>query len=195
MVTNSTIKGPSLRFSNNFGDFRLTNSNFDHTVQVTNNWYLNVRGCNFDFVEPSQESAIKAYDTHLNVEKVGNADLTTFTNCGKGVEFVSSSAQSCRVSDATFHDVLSGVDAKSVAGFLSVNDCTIDLRDTQAGASNFGEGIAIENFIDFEVYNNTIEGGPPSIGATGILISQNGLNDNPNLVVNNEISNVIRGID
>lgn len=189
---NSTLHGPAIDLSNTFGIQRLLKSNFDHTVNVTDNFHLKVEGCSFDFPMDSQESGIKALNTHLAVVKAYNGPNTTFTNCSKGIEFISSSAQSIRVSNTDFNKVLSGIDAKSVAGFLTFHDCTVEMRDP-SGTLGFGTGLLIDNFIDFEVYNNDINGSGSSV-QEGVEIKNAGLNDNPNLVINNTIDGCFKGI-
>ena len=191
---NSTLNGPAITLSRTVGAQNLLKSNFNRTVHVTDNYFLTVLGSTFDLADDNTASAIKAYDTHLVVKASYNGVRSTFSNCGKGVEFISSSAQTCKISEADFIDVLSGIDAQSVAGLFNAHECTISMRDPN-GAQGNGNGIHLDNFMDFEIYDNNDIVGSGSGLQTGIDLDNISLNDNPNLIINNTIVNCNNGIN
>lgn len=190
---NSTMNGPAITLTKTKGIQKLLKSNFSHTVSVTDNFYLQVSGCSFDLTEHDQASGIKAANTYLMVEDSHDGVRSTFKNCGLGIEFISSSAHWCKISSSDFDQVLTGINAESMAGFFSAHDCTITMRDP-SGTQGFGQGIYLDNFIDFEIYDNNDIIGMPGTGDIGIYLGHMGLNDNPNLIINNTIENCSKGI-
>ena len=66
------------------------------------------------------------------------------------------------------------------------------MRDP-SGYNGFGSGIYLNNFVDFEIYNNNAILGTGSGLQIGIEVENIGLNDNPNLIINNTIKNCNNG--
>ncbi len=187
----STINGPAINLTNNTGLFTLSSSYFDHTIHSKNNRSLSVNGCNFTFPNDSEEPGILAMNSRLVVKAGYYGNRNNFKNCGRAIDFISSSSQAVKISGTDFNEVLSGINAVSTAGSITINDCDIKLRST--GVNGFSNGILIDNFIDFGIYDNVITGSN-SGAQNGIKIFNTDLNDNPNLIVNNTIKDCNNGI-
>ena len=187
----STINGPAINLTNNTGLFTLSSSYFDHTIHSKNNRSLSVNGCNFTFPNDSEEPGILAMNSRLVVKAGYYGNRNSFKNCGRAIDFISSSSQAVKISGTDFNEVLSGINAVSTAGSITINDCDIKLRST--GVNGFSNGILIDNFIDFGIYDNVITGSSNG-NQIGINVKHTGLNDNPNLIVNNVISDCDKGI-
>ena len=137
---NSTMNGTAIDIVNTVGFHSLKNSNFNHTVKVTDSHFLRVRGCNFVFSEATEEPGISCVNTVLDVSKSIPGQNTYFKNCGKGIEYISAGGKMLSVTYSIFDDVLTGISGKSVAGFSSINNCNVNLRDP-VDVLNFGDGI------------------------------------------------------
>ena len=191
---NSTLNGPAIDIANTFGVQKLKKSQFSNTVKVADSYFFGVDGCAFNFAPNSQESGLKIYNANLIVKTSIDGDRSTFTNCGRGVEFISSGSHFCEIEKVDFTNVLSGIHAESVAGFFDAHECTIKMRNP-IGTTGFGRGIYLNNFMDLEIYNNNDIEGSGSGLQTGIDLDQMNENDNPNLIINNTIVNCNNGIN
>ncbi len=190
---NSTLNGPAIDLSNTFGLHKLVKSNFDRSVNVTDNFYLAVEGCNFNLPIDSAFSAIKAHNTNLLIGHSYPNIPTKIYNSHTSVDFVSEGIHSLAVVGVEFYDVIDGVSAYGAGGLLTVSDCTIRLRDA-TNVIGGGTGIYNNNMMDFKIYNNEIHG-VNSNKEFGIKLTTPSENANSNLLINNKIYDCFTGID
>ena len=189
----STLNGPAITLSNTLGIQKLFKSNFSSTVSVTDNFYLAVEGCNFNFPMNSEDPGVIAQNTSLLVGNAYPNIPSKFYNCHTSVDFISESIHTLAVIGVEFYDVIDGVSAHGAGGLLTVSDCKMNLRDG-SNAINGATGIYNNNMMDFKIYNNEIHGANTN-NEYGIELTTPNENANPNLLINNKIYDCSNGIN